>query len=95
MRKPSSRGLDKFIVRLPDGMRDQISEAAKAANRTMNAEIVARLEWSFKAGKKRASGGLEFIAMAKGFAAASEHDRWQDHEKRIAALEIAIAKGRK
>jgi hypothetical protein len=38
---------DKYIVRLPDGMRDRIAEAAKENNRSMNAEIVARLERSF------------------------------------------------
>lgn len=35
---------DKVLVRMPDGMRDRLKEAAKANNRTMNAEIVARLE---------------------------------------------------
>lgn len=34
---------DKFVVRLPDGMRDQIAAAAEAAGRSMNAEIVQRL----------------------------------------------------
>ncbi|CAB5279547.1 Arc-like DNA binding domain protein [Burkholderia multivorans] len=38
---------DKFVVRLPDGMRSQIAEAAKANNRSMNAEIVSRLADSF------------------------------------------------
>ncbi|WP_104012253.1 Arc family DNA-binding protein [Burkholderia anthinoferrum] len=38
---------ERFIVRLPDGMRDRIAEAAKTNNRSMNAEIVARLEESF------------------------------------------------
>lgn len=42
-----SDSADKFVVRFPRGMRDQISEAAKANNRTMNAEVVARLESSF------------------------------------------------
>lgn len=44
-----SRHADKYIVRFPDGMRDQLKEAAKANNRTMNAEIVARLQESFGA----------------------------------------------
>lgn len=39
-----SRGLDKVIVRLPDGMRDTLRDAAAENNRSMNAEIVARLE---------------------------------------------------
>lgn len=41
-----SRSLDKVIVRLPDGMRDRIREAAENNNRSMNAEIVDRLEFS-------------------------------------------------
>lgn len=41
---------DRFIVRLPDGMRDLIKEAAAANNRSMNAEIVHRLELSFEGG---------------------------------------------
>lgn len=40
---------DKVLVRMPDGMRDHLKDAAKANNRTMNAEIVARLEGSFEA----------------------------------------------
>jgi len=44
-----SRSLDKVIVRLPDGMRDRIREAAEANNRSMNAEIVAALEKEFPA----------------------------------------------
>lgn len=39
---PSER-LDKFVLRLPDGMRDQIKSAAKENGRSMNAEIIARL----------------------------------------------------
>lgn len=35
---------DKFIVRLPEGMRDRIKAAADRNNRSMNAEIVATLE---------------------------------------------------
>ena len=39
--------MDKFVLRLPDGMRQRISDAAKSNNRTMTAEIVARLEQTF------------------------------------------------
>ena len=38
---------DQYMLRLPDGMRDRIKEAAASNNRSMNAEIVARLEASF------------------------------------------------
>ena len=40
---------DRFIVRLPDGMRDRIAEEAKSNSRSMNSEIIARLEASFDA----------------------------------------------
>ncbi|WLT09620.1 Arc family DNA-binding protein [Bartonella apihabitans] len=37
-----------MIVHLPDGMRDKLKEAANVNGRSLNAEIIARLE-SFKA----------------------------------------------
>lgn len=40
---------DKFMLRLPDGMRDRIKAAAEANNRSMNAEIVATLEEKYPA----------------------------------------------
>ena len=42
----SSRTADKFVVRLPEGMRDRIAEVARHHHRSMNSEIVARLEHS-------------------------------------------------
>lgn len=44
---PSDKA-DKVLVRMPDGMRDRMKAAAKANNRTMNAEIVARLQQSME-----------------------------------------------
>lgn len=44
---------DRVMVRLPDGMRDKLKAAAKASGRTMNAEIVRRLEISFGEIEKR------------------------------------------
>lgn len=41
--KTVGRDSDKFMLRLPDGMRDRIAASAKENNRSMNAEIVARL----------------------------------------------------
>ncbi|PMV89758.1 MULTISPECIES: Arc family DNA-binding protein [unclassified Pseudomonas] len=40
----SSRDADKFVVRLPDGMRDQINEVAAKNHRSMNSEIIKRME---------------------------------------------------
>src|SRR5690606_18288108 len=44
MGRAPSQKLDQYIVRLPDGMRDRLKAAAAANNRSMNAEIVSRLE---------------------------------------------------
>lgn len=46
---PPSRTADQFVVRFPDGMRDRIANEAKVNNRSMNAEIIARLQGSFDA----------------------------------------------
>ncbi len=35
-----SRTADKFVVRLPDGMRDQVAAAAASDDRSMNSLIV-------------------------------------------------------
>lgn len=44
----SSRTADKFVVRLPNGMRDRIAEVARTQHRSMNSEIIARLEHSLE-----------------------------------------------
>jgi len=48
-RRPSE-AQDKFIIRLPDGMREQLKAAAEANDRTMTSEVVARLRASFEKG---------------------------------------------
>ncbi|MCQ0990351.1 Arc family DNA-binding protein [Jiella marina] len=47
MSKKPAQPQDKYVLRLPDGMRDRIKAAADVNNRSMNAEIIARLEGSF------------------------------------------------
>jgi hypothetical protein len=42
------RGSDQFPLRLPDGMRDRIKERAENNGRSMNAEIISRLEKSLE-----------------------------------------------
>lgn len=49
---------ERFIVRLPDGLRDVIRERAAASRRSMNAEIVFHLERAYLVNEAReASGG--------------------------------------
>lgn len=40
----SSRTADKFVVRLPDGLREQIAVVAKENHRSMNSQIISVLE---------------------------------------------------
>jgi len=47
--KAQSTELDKFVVRLPDGMRERIADKAREQRRSMNMEIIQRLVDSFEA----------------------------------------------
>jgi hypothetical protein len=44
----AGRGSDQFMVRMPPGMRSALADAAERSGRSMNAEIVARLAFSFE-----------------------------------------------
>lgn len=54
----SSRTADKFVVRLPDGMRERIADVARSHHRSMNSEIIHRLEKSISA-EEGDAGSLE------------------------------------
>lgn len=43
-----SRHADKYVLRFPEGMRTRIAEAAKENSRSMNAEIISRLQQSYE-----------------------------------------------
>jgi hypothetical protein len=44
----TSREQDKFVVRLPDGLRPEIAVVARNNHRSMNGEIIFRLQHSLK-----------------------------------------------
>jgi len=52
-----TRESDKFMLRLPAGMRERIAAIAKSGQRSMNAEIVARLAESLDA----STGGVTIL----------------------------------
>lgn len=64
---------DQFVLRLPDGMRDRIKAAAEANNRSMNAEVIARLARSFQLDENQADVTLtrdqmrRLIALAEAY----------------------------
>ncbi|MDH0021396.1 Arc family DNA-binding protein [Pseudomonas monteilii] len=51
MNATNSRTADKFVVRLPNGMREQVAEVARKNHRSMNSEIIDRLEQSLLNGQ--------------------------------------------
>ncbi|OWJ72511.1 hypothetical protein CDV50_04885 [Haematobacter massiliensis] len=52
---PPSKSSDQFVVRLPDGMRDAIKEAAAQEGRSMNAQIVQHLRAIYQPVKQEAA----------------------------------------
>ena len=69
--KYPSQVADKFLLRLPDGMRERIADQAKAHNRSMTAEVVARLSASLD-GAPPAKDLTEQAATASATAGAKE-----------------------
>ncbi|MGH2342560.1 Arc family DNA-binding protein [Segnochrobactraceae bacterium EtOH-i3] len=57
-KKFPSQLAERFQVRMPDGLRDRIRDAAEHNGRSMNAEIVARLEESFTRGLMMSDEGV-------------------------------------
>jgi len=63
---PPSRTAPQFVVRMPDEhFRDRIAEAAKANNRSMNAEIVARLQASFDPASSTEGAAAQELASSR------------------------------
>lgn len=54
---PSDK-LDKFMLRFPEGMRERVREASELNGRSMNSEIIHRLEQSFLETTNRQHGEL-------------------------------------
>lgn len=50
-----SRTDQQFKLRMPPALRAQVEQAAEQANRSLNAEIVTRLQASFAQAKRKVS----------------------------------------
>jgi hypothetical protein len=55
------RNQDQYMLRLPDGMRERLHHAAKSNARSLNSEIVARLDASFDARRSLAPEVAKFL----------------------------------
>ena len=59
---------DKYVLRMPDGMRDKITALAKANGRSMNAEIVLILQQAIDARTPPIGGAIDVEALAEALA---------------------------
>lgn len=59
---------DKYVLRMPDGMRDRITELAKANGRSMNAEIVLILQQALDARGAKPVEVVDIDALAEALA---------------------------
>lgn len=53
----ASRDLDKFMVRLPEGMRDRLRLSAEDNRRSMNAELIFHLDRALPLQVRKAATG--------------------------------------
>lgn len=61
-----AHSLEKFVIRLPEGMREKIGVAARTNRRPMNAEIVSRLEASLSGMKDKEPDTSDMIISIYG-----------------------------
>ena len=92
-----SRSLDRIMIRLPSGMRDRLALAAKENKRSVNAEVVDRLESSFAASEAfRGHEGAVVSMLVNGLQAMLKNDP-KDKDARAVGqriLEITNAKSK-
>lgn len=97
MARPSypSDNVDKLLLRFPEGMRDRIKEAAEKSGRSMNAEVVTRLEFALEhdiwerekfirlLDKKQAVLDSAFMHLAKQLQATNSYKNLFAYEKAL------------
>lgn len=89
MAEENRRFGEKFALRMPDGMRDRIAKVAEANNRSMNAEIVARLDASFA--QDEMAGVPDFVTDHRLEVLEREIANLKPLTDRFAALEHEVA----
>lgn len=77
---------DRYMLRMPDGMRDKIKGAAEANNRSMNQEIIARLEATFRMSQHFFASNDEMSEVGEVHKVLSERARLEKVEKEVEEL---------
>lgn len=78
MSAKAGRHDDQYMVRFPPGLRDQIKEAASAAGRSMNSEIIARLEESFASPLREAETNATYAHILRIVFDRVASDMWKE-----------------
>lgn len=88
--KPKSDLADKFLVRMPDGLRERIAFAAARNERPMNSEIVAALEKAFPAipGWEDFLGDIDYVVST--YKNGDKGSRWTREELRMLMSTVAM-----
>lgn len=81
-----SRIADKFVIRMPEGMRERIAEIAKDNHRSMNSEIIRALESLVDDSKLDLSDSTSIMATCMEEVHALHAFRKMPSEKRKAML---------
>lgn len=82
-----SRDAAHFRLRIPEGLREEIREAAEANNRSMNAEIIARLSGT----QANLRDQIAMHALGLGFDWTTVHETGGYAEAAKVAYEVADA----
>lgn len=89
MKKPQVQPQDKYIVRMPDGLRERIKTAAERNGRSMNAEIVSTLEEAYP--EQAEDFGTMFLGMFDDLNALADAGRERDLTNRIQLMNHRLA----
>lgn len=84
--KSVPQAIPPFALRMPHDMRQRLEDLAEKAGRSLNAEIVSRLEGSLLADDETASAIASHTEQLSDLDAARE-----DHDRRIEKLESRIS----
>jgi hypothetical protein len=85
MAKTATESADRFMLRMPPAVRQRLAAEAQKAGRSLNAEIVARLEKSLE----QESEVQQILDVHEE--RLDEHETWSaKHDSRIDALEAIV-----
>lgn len=87
MKKATTQPQDKYVLRLPDGLRDRIKVAAANSGRSMNAEIVWTLEKAYPDLLEQLQQAIRTLESEIG---KTPPDKRADLEKKLHALTSSI-----